>query len=267
MGSSTAYTVGLLNALYAYGGHLAGAERLARQACEIEIGRCNRPIGKQDQYIAAYGGLKSITFNPDGTVFVDPILCVPATRRQLEERLLLLYTGQTRRAETILEEQTRNSTDNEATRVRLRRMAGFAEQIPEALNSNELDGIGDILHANWEDKRLLATGISNPKLDASYRAARAHGAIGGKILGAGGGGFLLLYAPKERHREICATLPELRPVPFSFEPQGSKLIYIEENQHQQYGPTRKSKVEGPSPNLRTALAAHSPRSGRRNVGL
>jgi D-glycero-alpha-D-manno-heptose-7-phosphate kinase len=229
LGSSSAYTVGLLNALYAHTGRLAGAERLARESCDIEIERCGRPIGKQDQYSAAYGGLKYLAFNPDGSVFVEQIICAPATRRQLERNLLLLYTGQTRRAESILEEQSRNSADSDATRAGLRHMVQLAAQLRDALNANCLDGFGEILHANWEEKRRLACGITNPTLDGWYDTARAHGAVGGKVLGAGGGGFLLLYAPVERHADICSALSELRHVTFHFEPQGSRLIYVEEN--------------------------------------
>ena len=231
LGSSSTYTVGLLSALHAFRGHLAGAERLAREACEIEIGRCGKPIGKQDQYIAAYGGLKYIRFNPDDTVFVDPVICAPETKRQLQQRLLLLYTGLTRRADDILVEQSRNSVSDEEKRAGLRRMVGLARQVHDALSHNELDGFGELMHDNWLEKRRLASKISNPKIDQWYETARAHGAIGGKILGAGGGGFLLLYAPMERHEEISKALPELRPIPFSLEPQGSKLIFIEENSY------------------------------------
>jgi D-glycero-alpha-D-manno-heptose-7-phosphate kinase len=229
LGSSSAYTVGLLNALHAHTGRLAGAERLAHEACAIEIERCGRPIGKQDQYSAAFGGLKHLQFNPDGTVFVDQIVCAPAIRKQLERSLLLLYTGQTRRAESILEEQSRNSADREATRAGLRRMAALAGELRDALNRSDLDSFGEVLHANWEEKRRLAGGITTPALDGLYERARACGAIGGKVLGAGGGGFLLLYAPPDRHTEICAALPELRQLTFHFEPQGSRLIYVEEN--------------------------------------
>jgi len=229
LGSSSTYTVGLLNALYAYRGHLAGAERLAHESCEIEIERCCKPIGKQDQYIAAYGGLKYIKFNPDGSVFVDPIICVPQTRRQLQQRLLMLYTGLTRRADNILAEQSHNSVSDEEKRACLKRMVGLAAQMRDALNSNNLDGFGEVLHANWMEKRQLASGVSTPLIDRWYETARAHGTIGGKILGAGGGGFLLLCAPLERHEEICRALPELRSIPFRFEPQGSKLIYVEES--------------------------------------
>jgi D-glycero-alpha-D-manno-heptose-7-phosphate kinase len=229
LGSSSAYTVGLLNALYAHTGRLAGAERLASEACAIEIDRCGRPIGKQDQYSAAYGGLKYLTFNPDGTVFVEQILCGKAARRQLESSLLLFYTGQTRRAESILEEQSRNSADHDATRAALRRMVELAGELRDALNRSDIGGFGEVLHANWAHKRHLASGISTPTLDGWYDTARAHGAVGGKVLGAGGGGFLLLCAPAARHPEICAALPALRRVPFHFEAQGSRLIYVEEN--------------------------------------
>jgi D-glycero-alpha-D-manno-heptose-7-phosphate kinase len=162
-------------------------------------------------------------------VFVEQILCSAPTRHELERNLVLLYTGQTRRAESILEEQSRNSADRDATRAGLRRMVGLAGQLRDALNRSDLDGFGDVLHANWEQKRHLACGITNPKLDGWYDTARAHGAIGGKVLGAGGGGFMLLYAPADRHADICAALPTLRRVTFHFEPQGSRLIYVEEN--------------------------------------
>lgn len=228
LGSSSAYTVGLLNALYAHTGRLAGAERLAREASAIEIDRCGRPIGKQDQYSAAYGGLKYFAFNPDGSVFVEQIVCAPPVRARLVEGLLLLYTGQTRRAESILEEQSRN-TASEPVRAGLRRMVALAGALRDALNRGDLEAFGEILHANWEEKRRLANGITTTAIDEWYATARRQGAIGGKILGAGGGGFLLLYAPADRHDAIRAALPVLRPVPVGFEPQGSRLIYVEEN--------------------------------------
>ena len=231
LGSSSTYTVGLLNALYAYTGRLAGAERLAREACEIEIERCGLPAGKQDQYIAAYGGLKYIRFNPDDSVFTDPVICQPETRWLIQKRLLLLYTGLTRRSTGILAEQARNTESDVSKRDALRRMVALAAQLREALLQNDLDGFGEVLHAGWTEKRRLASGITGPDIEKWYKKARGHGAIGGKILGAGGGGFLLLYAPVKRHGEICQALPELRPIPFHFEPQGSKLIYVEENDY------------------------------------
>lgn len=228
LGSSSAYTVGLLNALHAYAGHHAGAERLAREACCIEIERCGKPIGKQDQYVAAYGGLQYIQFNPDETVFVDPIICSRETKRKLQEGLLMLYTGMTRSATGVLREQRANTENDPERRHSLEKMVHLARELREALCRNDADSFGEILHQGWMTKKTLAARISNNRIDEWYDRARCHGAMGGKILGAGGGGFLLLYAPPERHQEILAALPELRPVPVGFEPQGSKIIYVEE---------------------------------------
>jgi len=207
-----------------------GAERLAREACHIEIEICGKPIGKQDQYIAAYGGLQHIQFNPDESVFVDPVICSPETKKELQKGLLLLYTGLTRSSDDILAEQARNTENNEGKRQALRTMVKLAQKLREALTGHDLGSFGEILHQGWLEKKKMASGISNPKIDEWYERARRHGAIGGKITGAGGGGFLLLYAPPERHREILRVLPELRPVTFHFEPQGSKIIYVEENE-------------------------------------
>lgn len=229
LGSSSTYTVGLLNALYAYTGRHVGPERLAREACMIEIEVCGKPIGKQDQYAAAYGGLEYIQFNPDGSVFVDPIIMDPATKSRLQDRLLLLYTGMTRSADGILKEQSQNTASDETKRLVLSKMKKQADQMRCALEQNCLDEFGALLHEGWTLKRSLASGISNPKIDEWYGIARSHGAIGGKILGAGGGGFLLLYAYPEQHPVLISALQELVPTPFRLEPQGSKIIFVEES--------------------------------------
>lgn len=229
LGSSASYTVGLLNALYAHTSYLAGAERLARESCYIEMERCGQSSGKQDQYIAAYGGLQYIQFFPDNSVVIDPIICLPETKKLLQKNLLLLYTGVTRRTENILGKQAEETRTNQETRTSLHRMVELADQLYQALGENNLDAFGEILHANWQEKRKLTTGISSQQIDGWYERARRAGAIGGKIAGAGGGGFLLFYAPQEKHADICRALPELRPVPFLFSPQGSKVIYVEEN--------------------------------------
>jgi D-glycero-alpha-D-manno-heptose-7-phosphate kinase len=226
LGSSSSYTVGLLNALYTYLGKHAGAKRLASEACRIEIELCNKPIGKQDQYIGAFGGLQHIQFNPDGSVFVDPVICKPETKRKLDEHLLLLYTGITRSADGILAEQQDNLSQENNRRI-TRRMVNIARELRDALTADDFMAVGELLHAGWVEKRKLALGITNSRIDAWYETARALGALGGKITGAGGRGFLLLFAPPERHGDIIAALPELRPVPFALEPQGSKIIYIE----------------------------------------
>ncbi|HUF39576.1 MAG TPA: GHMP kinase [Anaerolineales bacterium] len=228
LGSSSSYTVGLLNALYAYLGRHAGAERLAEEATLVEIERCGRTMGKQDQYAAAFGGLQFFQFNPDESVFVDPIICRPETRRLLSSRLLMLYTGLTRSAPDILEVQTVNINGSPEKRTNLEKMVALANELREALQKDDLDAFGEILHEGWERKRTLAKDISTPQIDGWYARARAAGAAGGKLLGAGGGGFLLVYAGEDRHPAILDALPELRPVAFSFEPQGSKIIYVEE---------------------------------------
>jgi D-glycero-alpha-D-manno-heptose-7-phosphate kinase len=228
LGSSSTYTVGLLNALYAYTGRHVGPERLAREACEIEIQVLGKPIGKQDQYIAAYGGLQYIQFNPDGSVFVDPIICQTETKGKLNERLLMFYTGLTRSADNILSEQSRNTDTDAERRAVLSQMKRQAEQCRLALEENSLDGFGEILHQGWELKKTMASGISSPQIDGWYQTARKNGAVGGKILGAGGGGFLLVYAHPENHSAISAALYDLQPTPFHLEPQGSKIIFVEE---------------------------------------
>ncbi len=228
LGSSSTYTVGLLNALHAYKGEFASAQKLAQEACYIEIDRCKKPIGKQDQYAAAFGNLNYIQFNPDGSVFVNPIICRKETKEKLQENLLMLYTGLTRSSASILEEQNKKTSSSPQKRKILAQMVQLANKLKSALEKNKLDQFGDLLHQNWELKKQLARGITNERINEWYEIARKHGAIGGKILGAGGGGFLLLYAPKEKHSSICSALPELRPTPFAFEPEGSKIIYYGE---------------------------------------
>ena len=229
LGSSSSYTVGLLNALYAYLGKRSGAVRLGAEACEIEIDRCGKPIGKQDQYIAAFGGLQYIQFNPDGSVFVDPIVCRLETKRTLEDGLVMLYTGLTRSADNILKEQSHNTASEVGKRAALSQMKGQADALRVALESDDLEAFGEILHEGWMLKKTLASGISNAQIDYWYETGRKHGAKGGKLLGAGGGGFLLFYADKDRRQEIIDALPELRPIGIELEPQGSKIVYIEEH--------------------------------------
>jgi D-glycero-alpha-D-manno-heptose-7-phosphate kinase len=227
LGSSSTYTVGLLHALHAYAGRHAGAKRLAEEACEIELERCAKPIGKQDQYIAAYGGLQFIRFGADG-VQVEPLVTDAEFRARLHAHLLLLYTGLTRNADAILEEQGRGLREDASTRANTVRIRDLALELRAALLEQRLDAVGEILNVGWTLKRGLAPGITSPEIDAWYVRARAAGAIGGKLLGAGGGGFLLLFASPEDHAAITHTLPDLRPIPFQFEPQGSRIIYVEE---------------------------------------
>ena len=224
MGSSSAFTVGLLNALHAYAGRHTSAEQLAEEACHIEIDLLGEPIGKQDQYAAAYGGLNHIRFNPDETVFVDPVISSPGTRDELDANLLLFYTGMTRPAAQVLAKQ---EEDTAAKRDVLARMRDIAEAMAKALQAGRrLNRFGELLHEAWLLKRSVADGITNPEIDRWYQAARDAGALGGKVLGAGGGGFLLFFVERQNQDAVRGALADLRELPFHLEPQGSKIIYV-----------------------------------------
>lgn len=223
LGSSSALAVGVLNALYAYKGQHVSAERLAREACEIEISVLKNPIGKQDQYIAAYGGFQYIKFNRDESVFVDPVIFPHETKRLLNDRLLLYYTGTTRVSSTILKDQGQRTRQNMAS---LDDIVALSQKLLKKLQANDLHGFGEILHEGWMHKRKLANGITNQEIDEYYEKALKAGAVGGKLLGAGGGGFLLFYCEKEHQGSVRRALAGLKETPFSFEPQGSKIIYV-----------------------------------------
>ncbi len=222
LGSSSTVTVGALHAMYTYRGEIVPAEQLAREACEIEIDILGKPIGIQDQYIAAYGGLRFMEFAPDGKVRCETIGLETYLKRRLNESLLLFFTGVTRRADTILDEQKRNIGDRLAV---LREMKQMAYTARDELRAGNLDSIGELLHKSWELKKQLASQISNGMIDDMYRAARRAGAIGGKITGAGGGGFLLLYCPQEKREAVRTALNHLQELPFRLEQDGSKVIF------------------------------------------
>lgn len=226
LGSSSSFTVGLLNALHAHAGRHASSDQLAREACEIEMDRCGEPIGKQDQYAAAHGGLNFMRFQQDDSVVVEPLICRRETLRRLEESLIVFYTGLTRSASDILRRQQAAMGATRRKHAAMRRMVALAEAMRGDLQNNRLDGFGGMLHENWELKRRLAEGITNPGIDAWYSKARRAGAEGGKLLGAGSGGFLMFCAPVERHDAIARALGELRRMDFRFEPQGSRIIFV-----------------------------------------
>jgi D-glycero-alpha-D-manno-heptose-7-phosphate kinase len=222
LGSSSSFTVGLLNAFYAYLGEQVTAERLAEEACEIEIEQLGKPIGKQDQYIAAYGGLRSLRFRSDGRVEVERLGLGGEKIRDLENRLYLFFTGKTRKADTILSEQTRNTAERGDE---LDGIKALALELAPALEAREFGRLGDVLHRGWELKRRLASGISNPDIEEMYRLARAHGVTGGKICGAGGGGFLLVYCAPENQERLAQGMADYRMLPFRLERDGSKVIF------------------------------------------
>lgn len=225
LGSSSSFTVGLLHALSAFKGVYVAAEKLGADACRIEIELCGEPIGKQDQYAAAYGGFNMIEFRPDDKVVVTPIICAPETLTSIERDILVLYTGVTRSASPLLKQQSDVLAGSADKQRVMRRMVELTYQLRDELQSNNTLAFGEILHENWMLKREVTAGISNPEIDDWYGRARGAGALGGKILGAGAGGFLMFYAPRDSHRAIAAALPELRVIPMGFEPLGSRIIF------------------------------------------
>lgn len=226
LGSSSSFTVGLLNSLHAYKGVLKSAEELSREACHIEVDILGEPIGKQDQYIAAYGGLRYIQFNPDETVFTEPIIYAQDNKEELNRNLLLFYTGDTREARSILKQQKTNISQRDKVES-LKKMRDLALELRDSLNSNSSpDILGQFLHKGWLLKKKLASDISNNKIDKYYEKALSAGALGGKIVGAGGGGFLLLYCPREKQLKVRQALSELTLTQFLLEPEGSKIIYV-----------------------------------------
>jgi D-glycero-alpha-D-manno-heptose-7-phosphate kinase len=226
LGSSSSYTIGLLHALHACRGEFASAERLARECCEIEIERCGEPIGKQDQYAAAFGGFNFIQFHPDDSVSVAPIVCRRETLQALQAGTLVFYTGITRSASGILKHQQQALAAEKAKQRMLQRMVKLAHEMRAELQRNNAGVFGEMLHENWELKRSLTAQVSTDQIDGWYRRGRKAGAVGGKLLGAGSGGFLMFFAPPENHEAIARELKELRQVQFGFESQGSKIIFV-----------------------------------------
>ncbi len=221
LGSSSSITVGLLQALYAYQGELKTAETLAREACKIEIDTLGKPIGKQDQYIAAYGNMQFITFNNSG-VKLDKVKLSSEDKRKLNDSLLLFYSGVSRKSHEVLSEQKANINQRLETFFEMR---GLAFKAKAAILAGAFDELGKLLDRGWKLKKQLACKISNAQIDEIYEAALRAGAIGGKITGSGGGGFLLFYCPKERQDEVRKALKGLREFPFRFEQDGSKVIF------------------------------------------
>jgi D-glycero-alpha-D-manno-heptose-7-phosphate kinase len=223
LGSSSSLTVGLLNAFYAYQGALKDPSELAREACEIEIDRLQGSSGKQDQYIAAFGGIQYFEFRPDGSVRVAPIPLSTADRERLSEHLSLFYTGLTRSAEGLLQAQSERTPENRSS---LERMRDLAREARDAILGGHLERLGALLDEGWQLKRGLSTGVSSEAIDRQYAAAREAGAWGGKITGAGGGGFLLLLHPPERRHEIARALAPMERLPVRITPEGSRILFV-----------------------------------------
>ena len=224
MGSSSSFTVGTLHNLYAVKRQYITHETLAREACEIEIEKLGEPIGKQDQYAAAFGGLNVIYFNTDGSVQIEPLNIKNDVYLQLQRNLVMFYTGNQRKASDILKEQKQNVSQTEKFNT-LKSMVLLVSDLRNSLYTERLDDFGRILHENWILKQRLASQISNIEIEKIYQAGISCGATGGKLLGAGGGGFMLFYCEEKKQQKLMDHMKPLRKLDFSFDREGSKLIY------------------------------------------
>jgi D-glycero-alpha-D-manno-heptose-7-phosphate kinase len=221
LGSSSSVTVGLLHALSAYKGRELSAEELAERACTIEIDRCGKPIGKQDQYIAAFGGIRDICFGPGDRVVADEVQLTAVDRRALQSEMMLFYTGVTRSANTILEEQTTNVPQ---ITPQLHQLRDLARSSAGALRAGQISVIGEALRDSWALKRSLATGVSNSQIDDAVEVALDAGATGAKVSGAGGGGFLLVICPVQFQQAVRDGLSAMRELPIKIDPYGSRIV-------------------------------------------
>ncbi len=225
LGSSSALTVGTLNALFTYQGILKSSNELAESASEIEIEILGKPIGKQDQYATAGGGLNLLRFGPGNIVRRDPVVMTPEAKTQLERSLLMFYTGTQRSAESVLTGLDAAAQSQSKTQKQLEQLRDLAFELYAELGKGDPDVLGEFLHRGWEVKRKI-DGVTTPEIDAWYEKARAAGALGGKLLGAGGGGFLLFYVPRAQQAAVRRALDGLRELPISFDDRGSSIIFI-----------------------------------------
>ena len=225
LGSSSSFTVGLLNAVRTYLGKATSGEKLGQLACDVEINKVGSPIGKQDQYAAACGGLNFITFYGDETVNVEKIIMNPQKKRELDENLLMVFVGGEHSANAILKSQQAAISDQKKFETQ-KNMVKLAYQLRESLESNNIDDFGRILHEGWLMKKSLTAGISSGGIDEMYERGIKAGALGGKLLGAGGAGFILFYCPKERQEAVGREGGDINEMKFHFDDFGSKIIYM-----------------------------------------
>ena len=225
LGSSSSFTVGLLNAVRAYLGKATSGEKLGELACDVEINKVGSPIGKQDQYAAACGGLNFITFYGDETVNVEKIIMQPDKKKELEDNLLMVFVGGEHSANAILKNQQAAISDQKKFDTQ-KQMVKLAYNLRTSLEQNNLDDFGRILHEGWLLKKSLTSGISNGIVDEMYNRGIEAGALGGKLLGAGGAGFILFYCPKERQTEFRERMGDINEMQFHFDNFGSKIIYV-----------------------------------------
>jgi D-glycero-alpha-D-manno-heptose-7-phosphate kinase len=224
LGSSSSFTVGLITLCNAYTGRGMTPYELAESACRVEIDRLGEPIGKQDQYAAAFGGLNLITFQPDDSVRVEPIAMTPRDYQELQTRLVMYYLGSTRAARDVLQEQKNNVRSDRRKRGNLRKMVQLTRALAGALSKGNLDAMGEALHTGWMYKKELAQGITNERIEHYYQLARNNGARGGKLLGAGGSGFLLFYRPESEGERLRRAMSDLQEYAVDFHDHGSILF-------------------------------------------
>ena len=231
LGSSSSFTVALLHLLYAYKGVYVSKYKLAKDACEVEIEKLGEPIGKQDQFAAAFGGLKFYEFLPNGFVNIEPIIMSRDSYRKLEKNILMFYIGGEHSASEILKVIGKNTElpmiDKKISAQK--KMCDIARTLKEELQKNNIDVIGELLHENWKLKRTLASGITNPLIDETYEKALNAGATGGKLLGAGGAGFMIFYVPEERHSSVRAALASLREMEFEIDNSGASIVFVDKD--------------------------------------
>lgn len=228
LGSSSSYTVGLLHALFALQGKSISKEELGRLSSYIEIELCGDRIGKQDQYAAAFGGLNIIEFNEDDSVMVTPIDCDKETISKMEESIIVFFTGRTRSASDLLSNQSDNMKKSSKIEL-MSEMVSLVYEMKQLLENDQVDLLGELLHVNWRLKCQMAKGISDSEIDEWYNKGLNAGATGGKLLGAGNGGFIMFFAPKDRHQEITKAMAGLKKVLFTFDKVGSKVVFSDSN--------------------------------------
>lgn len=226
LGSSSSFTVALLHLLHTYKGEFVSKYKLAKDACEVEIDKLGEPIGKQDQYAAAFGGLKFYEFLPGGFVNVEPVIMAPESYKKLEDNILMFYLGGEHSASAILEEQSQNVKTVDKANVQ-QQMCDLTRTLKEELQKNNVDAIGEMLHENWMLKKSLASGISTPYIDEIYEKAIYAGALGGKLLGAGGAGFMIFYVKPEKQNSVRNMLSHLREMDFEMDNSGATIVHVD----------------------------------------
>lgn len=223
LGSSSTFTVALLHLLYTYTGQFVSKYKLAKEACAVEIEKLGEPIGKQDQFAAAFGGLRFYEFMPNGFVNVEPVIMAPENYLRFEDNILMFYLGGTHYASGILKEQSQNVKNVDKAAVQ-KQMCDIARTLKEELQKNNIDATGPLLHENWMLKKSLASGITSPLIDDTYERAMKAGATGGKLLGAGGAGFMIFYVPEERRENVRKALSDLREMDFEMDNSGASIV-------------------------------------------